>query len=254
MNEQTNELKKPPIVEAVLDVDCDMPMNFSLEDNIPSVCELFKDRYSDAKKTYVQHHEIKRESGKDVEVLASSPKVQAIQLRQDDGQQLVQARSQGYSFNRLAPYISLDDYLPEIERTWLLFQNELKPLQVQRVRLRFINRILLPLDANGFLDLDDYLKVGPGLPDDQRMDFTDFLNQHHAVEKNTGNQAKITLATQPSIKTHLPIIFDIETFRQVSFEPRWGDISEVITSLRSLKNHIFWNTLTDKCIDLFKQV
>ncbi len=253
MSEEKIKLKYPPIIEAVLDIDCDMPVNFSLEDNISNIRELYKDRYPDAKNTYVQHHAIKRESGKAVEVSASTPKIQALQLRQEDEQQLVQVRRQGYSFNRLAPYTSLDDYMGEIQRTWMLFQNELAPLQIKQIRLRFINRILLPLDENGFLDSDDYLNRGPRLPDDQRMEFTDFLNQHHVVEKETGNQAKIILATQPSIKTHLPLLFDIETFKQVSFDPEWDEILNVITSLRSLKNHIFSNTLTSKCTDLFNQ-
>ena len=121
MSVEKIKLKHPPIIEAVLDIDCDMPVNFSLEDNISNIRELYKDRYPDAKNTYVQHHAIKRKSGKDVEVSASTQKIQALQLRQDDGKQLVQVRSQGYSFNRLAPYTSLDDYLEEIQRTWLLF-------------------------------------------------------------------------------------------------------------------------------------
>ncbi len=250
---KTENIKNPPVVEAVLDIDCDMPVNFSLEDNIPNICELYKDRYPKARKKHIQQHEIKREVGGETQVSTPAIKVQAVQLVQKDERQLIQVRSQGYSFNRLAPYSRLDDYLDEIQRTWELFQTEFKPIQVKQIRLRFINRIFLPLDDKGFLDSDDYLKRGPRLPDDQRMEFTDFLNQHHVVEKETGNHAKIILATQPSIKTHLPLVFDIETFKQTSFEPEWDNISNVITSLRSLKNHIFSNTLTDKCIDLFQQ-
>ena len=71
--------------------------------------------------------------------------VQALQFLQDDERQLVQVRVQGFSFNRLAPYTSLDDYLPEIKRTWGLYVDLVKPVQVRQIRVRYINRILLPM-------------------------------------------------------------------------------------------------------------
>ena len=72
----------------------------------------------------------------------------------------MQVRAQGFSFNRLAPYSGLDDYLPEIERTWSLYVDLASPVQIRAIRLRYINRILLPLAANT-VDLDEYLKIGP---------------------------------------------------------------------------------------------
>ena len=43
----------------------------------------------------------------------------------------------------------LDEYLPEIERTWRFFVELASPVQVRRIRLRYINRILLPLASGG---------------------------------------------------------------------------------------------------------
>ena len=67
--------------------------------------------------------------------------IQALQFLHADEKQLVQVRAQGFSFNRLAPYTSLDDYLPEIERTWHLFVGLASPVQIRVVQLRYINRI-----------------------------------------------------------------------------------------------------------------
>ena len=47
--------------------------------------------------------------------------IQSLQFLHEDEKQLVQVMAQGFSFNRLAPYTSLDDYLPVIQRTWELF-------------------------------------------------------------------------------------------------------------------------------------
>lgn len=253
MNTQNKCLKNPPIIEAVLDIDCDMPPDFSVQGNIDVALNLFKDRYPKSRKRVLQQQKFTQKLGETVAVEPSITEVHAVQMLQGDEKQIVQVRNQGYSFNRLAPYSGLDDYLPEIERTWLIFQDAFKPVQIRRVSLRFINQIFLPFADGENLDLDLYLKNGPRLADDSRMIFADFLNQHHILEKETGNQAKIILASQPALKNRLPLILDIEASRVAVLEPQWNLVADVITSLRSLKNHIFSNTLSDKCITLFNQ-
>ena len=178
--------------------------------------------------------------------------MQAFQFLHDDEKQLVQVRTQGFAFNRLAPYGSLDDYMGEIERTWRQFVTLTSPVQIRAVRLRYINRILLPMKGEG-LQLQDFLKVSPQLPNESNLTFIGFLNQHSAIESGTGNQANIVLTTQPLEADNLPIIFDIGVHHIEPGEPdNWPWITENIQSLRSLKNRIFKNTLTERCLNLFQ--
>lgn len=88
--------------------------------------------------------------------------IQALQFLQDDEKQLVQVRAQGFSFNRLASYTTLDDYLAEIQSVWELFTGLASPVQIRTIRLRYINRILLPL-TNGSVELEDYFEIGSSL-------------------------------------------------------------------------------------------
>ena len=252
MNEPVLSLSSAPIVEAVLDIECDMPPAIEIASLESHARDLFLDQYPKFRTQFVQEHEIKQESG-------ASPKmsvrqgIQALQFLQDDEKQLVQVRAEGFSFNRLAPYSSLDDYLSEIKRTWRLFVGLALPVQIRLIRLRYINRILLPL-TNGRVELDDYLKLGPRLPDEDRLTFAGFLNQHSAVEADTGNRVNIVLTTQPPEQGMLPLIFDIEAASTGNGEPSdWPWILSRIQSLRSLKNRIFRNTLTEQCLKLFQR-
>jgi uncharacterized protein (TIGR04255 family) len=251
MSESELKLAKPPIVEAVLDIDCDMPPGFDLIALEGPARNAFRSQYPKFRNQFLEEHHI--ESKADELKHSSRRAVQALQFLKDDEKQLVQARRQGFSFNRLAPYSSLDDYLSEIQRTWEIFTVISFPVQIRVVRLRYINRILLPF-VGGPIDLENYLKAGPRMQGEDKLRLTGFVNQQTALELGTEYQANIVLASQPPENDKLPIILDICVASAKSAEPKdWPLILGEIQSLRSLKNRIFKNTLTPLCLNLFQQ-
>ena len=250
MNAAALKLRNAPIVEAVLDIDCDSPPGFDLDSLEEPARKRFRDRYPKFRRRLLHELEFAMKA-EALSKLATRQTVQALQFLHDDERQLVQVRTQGFSFNRLAPYSSLDDYLPEIELTWRLYVEMATPVETQIVRLRYINRILLPMEA-GTVDLDEFLKTGPRLADEEALELNDFLIRHAAVEKDTGHQVNLVLTAQAPENEKLPVILDIGVAHPLREEPgNWPAIRQTIDSLRRLKNRIFLNTLTDKCLQLF---
>ena len=251
MSEIIKKLANPPIVEAVLDIDCDMPPTLDWTTLKESAQKAYQDHYPQFQNMSLGAVQVEGPPGgpQTQRALRRTP---SLQFFQEDRKQLVQVRPQGYSFNRLAPYSTLDDYLPEIKRTWELFVGIAGPKLIRTIRLNYINRIALPL-KDGKVFIGQYFKVSPQLPDESDLIFTGFLNQHSAMENSTGNQANILLTTLPNEAGKLPIILDIGVIHREDREPdRWDWIAENIRSLRNLKNRIFKNTLTDVCLSLFQ--
>jgi len=248
---QNTKLRNPPIVEAVFDVDCDLPPGFDLASLEVPIRARFADQYPKFQTQFLQTFAIN--AGTDSAPNMSTHRtVQAFQCRHEDEKQLVQLRAQGFSFNRLAPYTSLDDYLPEIERTWRLYVELASPIHIRIIRLRFINRIFLPMAA-GKVDLDEFLKLGPRMPDEENLRLCSFLTQQVAIEKNTGHELNLVLTAEAPVDEKLPAILDITVASATITEPTdWPNMLQAIEKLRSLKNHAFFNTLTPECIDLFQ--
>lgn len=252
MDDLKLELPYPPIVEAVLDIDCDVPATEDLTAfEAPALARL-GEWYP--KLTYQWLQEFQLEAGAEAEQRSptSNRAVQALRFQQADGKQLVQVRAQGYSFNRLAPYTALDDYLNEIEKTWRIYVDVAHPTQVRQIRLRYINRILIPMQQP--LDLDRYLKLGPRVPDEDKLTLTSFFNQFAAVELGTGLQVNTTLTVQLVEDGKLPVIFDNSVLSVAPELPEnWDLLLGRIIALRGLKNRVFKNTLTDACLELFQR-
>lgn len=249
MSESRLRLRNAPIVEAVVDIDCDLPPGFELPTLEGPAREGFGDRYPKHQSQFFLQHEFRTKPG-DAPSVDTQHGVQALQFLTENQKQLVQVRANGFSFNRLAPYGSLDDYLPEIERTWRLFVELAQPVQVRRVRLRYVNRIQIPL-VDGKVNLEKYLAVVP-LPEDDALDFSGFVTRHTAVEVATRHESRVVLATQPASAGSIPVILDNTAVAPLPEGAEWPAIREKIVALRHLKNRVFRSMLTEECLDLFR--
>lgn len=252
MNTSELNLLNPPIVEAVLDLDCDLPPGLDLQAVESRMREAFQDRYTEARPVYLDEHRIEAPPMGPAKFSTARLGLQAVQYAQKDGKQIVQARKQGYAFNRLTPYEGFSHYLPEIQRTWRLYCGLALPVQVRVIRLRFINRILLPL-TGGHVELKAYVRVAPQLPPMGSMVLTGFATQTAAMDPTTGENANLVLTAQPVDQGRLPLIFDLVVAAPVMLEPSdWQGIERGIESLRTLKNRLFRHSMTDKCLSLFQ--
>jgi uncharacterized protein (TIGR04255 family) len=252
--ETLKPIKNPPIVEAVVDVECDFAPGQSIIGLEKAATEKFRDRYPTLRKQFIQQFRFEFSAGNPAGTDTSDPNITAFQFLQNDERQLVQLREKGFSFNRLAPYGSLDEYLPEIQRTWDIYRELAAPILVRVVRLRYINRLNLPVNGSQLeLDLDSYFKAGPRMPDEDHLAFVGFLNQHQLVETATGHRITTVLSAGNVEGNTLPVIFDNTVDARIDADPGdWQTLEATILSLRDLKNRVFSETLTDKCLSLFQ--
>ncbi|HET6407255.1 MAG TPA: TIGR04255 family protein [Chthoniobacteraceae bacterium] len=254
MNESSLQLAKAPIIEAVLDIDCDLPLSVDQELLEKSARDALRDRYPKLRKQSIQEH-VWTHNGIDAPEMQMMERPGALQFLTEDERQLVQFRPNGFSFNRLAPYGSLDDYLPEIESAWRLFEELAQPVMIRKVGLRMINRMLLPL-SDGKLVFSDFLQVAPSLPaTGLKLGLVGFLEQHLAIDEESLNRVNIVKTSEAAASGSLPVILDIDAFHPCDIPPpEWPVLLARIESLRNLKNRVFQHTLTAQCLNLFSPV
>lgn len=247
------KLARAPIIEAIVDIDCAMPVDLNLVLIENSARQELEKQYPKVKKQFIHKHQLQANSDAPPAVSVSHG-LNALQFLQNDERQLVQIRTQGYSFNRLAPYVSLDMYLDEIHRTWDVFRGIGSPTIVRVVRLRYINRIDIPI-IDGKLKLDGYIKNAPVISEETNLLMAGFLDQRLGVQSETGYEANIVLTSQPPQANLLPVILDICVAASGNESPEnWNWIFEKISSLRVLKNKIFTTTLTEQCLNQFRNL
>jgi uncharacterized protein (TIGR04255 family) len=263
--ERVVHFTKPPVIEAVVDLDCDQVngVNFQPKGQaeLATQVEILKTAFGGVYEKVQVAYGIEGliAVDEDAEVPTSSIKrnIRAFQLLRNSDKTIVQIRPTGFTFNRLAPYGSFDDHIPEIRKAWEYFCQLARPGEVRLVRLRYVNNIQLPL-VQGRVDIDDYLKAGPRPPKIKGLSLSSFLNHLTAVEESSNNRVSValTLASNeqmPPTKDILPVLFDNSAESSVNFEPDdWATIKQKLSDLRYLKNQVFKGMLTSKCRSLFQ--
>jgi uncharacterized protein (TIGR04255 family) len=85
-----------------------------------------------------------------------------IRFLSQDGKEMVQVGPDLLAVNRLRPYISWEAFKPVIEKGFKAYTDSAKPKGIQRIGLRYINRIEIPGER---IRLEDYFEFYPYIGD-----------------------------------------------------------------------------------------
>ncbi|MBI4431631.1 MAG: TIGR04255 family protein [Candidatus Omnitrophica bacterium] len=240
----------PPIQEALLDIRTVVSPEIDLQ-VFASYQGKVKDRFPKKEDRFVWAGGFQFKPGNPPEIIAPSGGPNGFFFRSTAENKIVQARKDGFTFNKLRPYENWDVFLPEAKELWKYFVSVVKPKSVTRLALRYINRIEIPLPIKSF---KDYLVTVPEIADGLPQGLAKFFMQL-VVPKDTGGiVANITETMEPidSGKNVLPFILDIDVYQSLNLEPVDRKIWEIFDGLREYKNLIFKKSVTPKCEELFQ--
>lgn len=236
-----------PITEAILDIRAELPEKVKLTDLAifqNSIRERFpakKERFS-----YEAGFQFSREG---VSTTPPRHKVDGYLFESLADKKVVQARLNGFTFNKLKPYENWSDFCKEGRELWNLYSQVIQPTKVIRIALRYINRIEIPLPLKDFREyILPFPQFDPDLPQAVARFFMQIVIPNTGIESN----ATITLAVEKATEQKLSLIFDIDVSRDAVYVDTKEDIWNDFEKLRVFKNEIFFKSITDKTKELFK--
>jgi len=246
MQQAVRHYSRAPITEAILDLKVILPDNFPIE-RFLDIHARVRDRFPTSEPIHVGSLAI--QAGPEIQVDASRQH-SGFLFRSKDGLRIFQATLQGFTFNRLAPYNSWEEFSNDARNLWKIYKDICKPTFVTRAAVRYINRIDIPVE--GPIKLQDYLKTAPdiasGLP---QKNLSSFFMQLQIPQEDLNCMLVIneTLALPPS-PGFISVIFDIDLFRQQAWQSDDEDIWDFLTQLRERKNQVFRESITEKTEEL----
>jgi len=241
-------LDRAPITEALIDLQVELAPEVNLG-VLEAVQAPIRERYPRRQARDEWRGQIHFQRGEAPQIGEPVGGRNGFMFRSLDDLQVVQARLDGFTFSRLKEYQDWQHLRNEARELWDVYRNVARPVAVTRVAVRYINRIPLPLPIEDLgAWLNTRLEMPGGLPPTQGF----FLRL--VIPFTDANARAIVMQTieQGSHEETLPIIFDIDVFRQQRFAVDSPDVWGSLEDLREIKNEIFFRSLQPETIALFR--
>lgn len=237
-----------PITEALLDIRVQLPPEIDL-DKLKTFHESIKERFPQ-KQERISIQASFKFSPEGSASLPPSSKPDGYLFRSTTENKVVQARLDGFTFNKLKPYQTWESFRTEAHELWDLYLKIANPIKVVRIALRYINRIEIPLPMNEF---KDYIltvpEIAPNIPQALSQFFMNLVITKPEIEATAIiNQTM----ENPTPAQRLPYIFDIEVWKETFYEGDKKEMWDEFEKLKKFENDIFFNSITDKTKELFK--
>ena len=170
-------------------------------------------------------------------------------FKSEDGKNVCQFRTDGFTYSRLKPYVTWDEMVSEAKSLWASYKGIARPRTASRIAVRYINHLTLPSS------LSEYLKNLPVVPEGIPQVVIGFLTRVVIRDQENDLTANITESLGKSVEPNrAAVLLDIDVFKERDFvieadeEVIWG----MFARMRQLKNEIFFSILTEKAVEKYK--
>ena len=249
--ERFPRLAHAPIAEAVIEMRAraEVPWEESaVRDRLVPLLSA----YSKIESQSEVEHEMQIGPGKDMVQRHRDLGWRGLRCESADHVHIVQFNRDGFVFSRLRPYDHWEQFHGEAMRLWNVHRDLTEPSGIQRLGLRFINRIELPLDRPR---PDDYLhmpaEVLTGLPLSRAGFF------YRDVLGVPGYPYIVTIVrtlqpTQIGGSKGFGLLLDIDVFSTEPFDLREDLLTQRLAEMRWLKNKAFFGSITEQALESFQ--
>jgi uncharacterized protein (TIGR04255 family) len=167
-----------------------------------------------------------------------------------DKSRIAQCQKDGFSLSHLPPYPHWDKFSDEALVMWEKYKVLTKPMEIQRIGVRFINRIPI---TNAASKLDEYLIDAPKTWVSFPLPMAGFVHSDTFLIPSTNYVAHVIRALQPADAiTNLPAIIldtDVSTLSPMPLNDQM--LRTKLKEMRWLKNKIFFASLPPKLLHSF---
>lgn len=228
--------RKPPITEAIIELRTADPVPDKLVDKAAAA---IKKRYARAE--YLHEFTVKIGA-----TTNDAPVRVGHKLSSERGDYIAQPRRRGLALSSLAPYPGWTNFTVEFEEIWGRWKKAVGPRRLDRVGVRFINRIDVPWVEGQRLDSDDYLRVGIKLPESSG----NFSNAWQVATVSPVKETPFNVTiragtTDPALFGYASFVLDLDLHCEVDVPQSDADIFALLGKAKLAKNQVFEECITD---------
>ena len=250
LRETFPHLVAAPIVEAVIHWQARAGNWSSAEQLQPRLRELLPEYPECHAQQLLEFHAEKVGDGSETRIRRDN--WHGFRLVSEDRHSILQFTRDGVAFSRLTPYEKWDSFAAEAWRLWRMFADIAQPSEVQRLGVRYINRIIL----RQLKEVRENLTSPPECLESVGLPTVGFLYQsQHAVpgKPYEVNVVRTIQPPGPDKDDELGLIVDVDVGTTRTLACQEAELQGHLTVMHWLKNKVFFSLLSPEAIRRFEK-
>jgi uncharacterized protein (TIGR04255 family) len=240
----------PPITEAVIEIR--MNNNVDPDDLKKIAAKLNKDFYPDKKENIEINFSLEFNPISGNQSSQVKPKPTGYRLASTDQSDIAIIAPQSLTISRLPPYPGWEKFYERLASAWKVWKRVTKIQDINRIGIRYINRIDIPTVELKNINVADYLNFYANVPVFPENPMTEYFIQ---ITKPTSNPlwtANIaSFIHQPVLLGKTSLVLDVDIYSTDKLPLNDEQLMSRLFEARELKNQVFKQCITVKTEELF---
>lgn len=177
---------------------------------------------------------------------------QGIRFLTDDKKTFIRLGTRLLSINRLKPYSIWGEFKPKIEKAFNALNESVELKSIQRIGLRYVNRIDIPCQT---VDLDKYFDFNPHLGKNLPQTMRNFIVGCEIPFRDGDDLCKIlftnTIPENPKTSSY---VLDLDYYLAKAQAVSKDEALEWVESAHNNLEDVFEGCITDSLREIFKEV
>ncbi|MHB1513939.1 MAG: TIGR04255 family protein [Acidiferrobacter sp.] len=242
---QAQQYSKPPITEAVISILFEDPIG---ESELLSLQKALSRHYAHSQPIKNLHVKLQAGGGADLDI--NQEHEAGSRFSSPDMTELLILFPKSFTVSQLPPYPGWDTVFARFCRDWRILRKRLGFKTVQRVGVRYINRVDIPVEG-GILAHEQYLNVFPRVTAEFGP-LNAYSVQAQIYMQDLKAHLIINSASVPSpLIGYVSFIIDQDIGRVIDVPQKDDEIFNLISQVRHRKNAVFESCITEKARGLF---
>ncbi len=154
--------------------------------------------------------------------------------------------------SELAPYPGWDAFFARFQRDWALWKRAVNYKKINRIGVRYINRIDIPMEGRPVTHEEEFLNVYVHMPEELQP-LAAWAVQAQSRLPDMGCKVTLNLSVVPSpLLGHMAFVLDQDIAKDDNPPQNDGEIYELLNQIGAKKNSVFEACITDNARRLFK--
>ena len=253
LEDQFEHLSNPPIAEAVFEVRARVGVPWARDDFLPVLIKAVPDYTKITAEHGIENRvDTGSDDGGEIKVSSDIGVVwQGLNAESTLKPQSVRFARDLFSFSRLSPYEDFDKFSNEGLRLLQIFKDTTLPGDIQRIALRFVNRIEIPPKTR----LRHILTAPPREKSGLKLPLAAFFHNDTLTVPGHPYAVSVirTIQSYPETQNRRPaVILDLTVFTINSLPFALDSVRLHLQNMRWLKNKLFFGNITPGMIKTFK--